>query len=52
MMGDRVSDAAIPNLSSITTLKLLDVRKKAITASGWDKLKKDLPNCEVMWQAK
>jgi Leucine-rich repeat (LRR) protein len=52
LTGNNVSDAAIPNLSSITTLKLLDVRQTAITANGWDELKKDLPNCNVMWQAK
>jgi hypothetical protein len=48
----RVSDAAIPDLSSMTTLQLLDVRRTAITASGCKELKKALPNCDVMWQAK
>ena len=40
------------DLSSITTLKRLEVRRTAITANGWDELKKELPNCNVLWQAK
>jgi hypothetical protein len=36
----------------MTTLQLLDVRKTAITADGYAKLKGALPNCNVMCQAK
>lgn len=52
LTGDNISDAAIPDLSLMTTLQLLDVRETAITARGYAKLKKALPNCNVMWQAK
>jgi hypothetical protein len=47
-----ISDAAIPNLSEMTSLKMLDVERTAITANGWNELKKVLPNCNVMWKAK
>jgi hypothetical protein len=51
LIGDNISDAAVPDLSSMTTLQLLDVRETAITVNGYEKLKKALPKCDVMWQA-
>jgi Leucine-rich repeat (LRR) protein len=43
-----ITDRALPVLESLTGLATLNVTKTKITAAGLDRLKKALPNCEII----
>ena len=42
-----VTDAGLPHLESLESLKDLKVTRTAVTADGVAKLKDKLPNCEI-----
>lgn len=45
-----VDDAAIPHLSALGKLALLDIAETAITQTGVEALRKALPNCRILWR--
>ena len=46
----RIGDEAIPLLSSLKSLRWLDLTATSVTATGLAKLKASNPNCTVLWE--
>ena len=44
-----VTDASLATLEQLTTLKTLHISRTKITEEGAEKLKKALPNCEIVY---
>jgi hypothetical protein len=46
--GTRVADAGLAQLRTLTQLKLVSLRKTAVTAAGIDELQRLLPDCSII----
>lgn len=51
-MNSDVTDAAVPGLRKLQTLKELNLHQTRITKDGHAKLVAGLPNCTIAWEEK
>jgi hypothetical protein len=49
LSGTKITDESIPYLLRLTRLKRLDLRNTAITENGIRRMRKDLPNCLILY---
>jgi len=47
LVGTEITDAAVPDLATLTGLKTLHLRKSKVTAAGTEALEQALPNCVI-----
>jgi hypothetical protein len=50
LWGTDISDEGLVHLIRLTELRYLQIRENDISRKGVDKLQKELPRCEIVWQ--
>ena len=48
--GTDVTDAGLEHLQGLVRLKQLDLSRTKVTAEGVKRLRRRLPNCEILWE--